>query len=364
MPLLKKGAVVGSDLTGERYEVTSRRIATGGFGEIYRGVLLDDHRDPVRDVAIKALTDPLSWHGEAYFGRLLRAYDRVVALLDAFQITDGAGVARRTTYVLVFEWMDEGTVWDMLEDGADPEPEAGVVYQTGKMLELLDLLHRRGICHGDITPRNVFIRHGELVLGDLGIAKQGLADGPIYLGASTPAVFAPPDAYDWAWTPADDVYQVALIALSALAGEVVLTYDVCGRLLKSIDASDATKGWIRDALAPRGDRFVDAREALAALRGEPIKPAPPPRTLRAQHVVFTGKLTVTRAVAERRAKAAGAIIQRSVNGTTSVIVAGQPNPLQIGQQHGTKLYDAHRRMRRGQVISIIDEKRFNRLAGT
>jgi hypothetical protein len=52
MLLLEKGAIVGSDVTGECYQVTSGRIAEGGFGEIYRGVLLDGRRDPVRDVAI------------------------------------------------------------------------------------------------------------------------------------------------------------------------------------------------------------------------------------------------------------------------------------------------------------------------
>jgi len=101
-------------------------------------------------------------------------------------------------------------------------PAEAVVHQIGEILELLRLLHRRGICHGDITPRNVYLRDGELVLGDLGIAKQALVDGPLYLGASTPAVFAPPDSDGSSWTPCDDVYQLALIALSALAGEVVL----------------------------------------------------------------------------------------------------------------------------------------------
>jgi serine/threonine protein kinase len=363
VPLLKKGAVLGSDVSGECYQVTSGRIAEGGFGEVYRGALLDGRRDPVHDVAIKVLTNPLSWHGEAYFGRLLEDHDRVVRLLDAFQIASGGGAARLTKYLLVFEWMEDGTVWDFLGAGNGPVPESGVVHQTGQILELLQLLHRRGICHGDITPRNVFIRNGELVLGDLGIAKQSLEDGPISLGASTPAVFAPPDSGGWSWTPSDDVYQLALIALSALAGEVVVTYEVCGRLLKSLEASDATKGWIRDALAARGERFVDAGEALAALREEPIKPAPPPRSLRGQHVVFTGKLSTTRAVAQQKAKGAGALVQSRVNGATSLIVAGQPNPLQIGQEHGTKLYDAHRRIRRGQRISIIDEQRFERLVG-
>lgn len=363
MPLLKKSAVLGSDVSGNCYLVTTGRIAEGGFGEIYKGSLLDDRRDPLRDVAIKVMTNSLSWHGEAYFGRLLGGRERVVELVDAFQIASGAGATRLTKYLLVFEWMEQGTVWDFLESGKGPVPADAVAHQTGEILELLGLLHRRGICHGDITPRNVFLRHGELVLGDLGIAKQTLEDGPVFLDGSTPPVFAPPDSDGYSWTPSDDVYQLALIALSALAGEVVVSDEVCGRLLKSLVAEDALKGWIRDALAARGDRFVDAGEALAALREEPIRPAPVPRSLRDQRVVFTGKLSTTRAVAQARAKASGATVQSRVSGSTSVIVAGQPNPLQIGQTHGTKLYDAHRRIRRGQTISILDEGRFNRLTG-
>lgn len=184
MPLLKKGSVIASDASGTCYRVTSARMAEGGFGEIYRGVELDDRRDPVRDVAINVLTNPLSWHGEAYFGRLLESHDRVVELFDAFQLVSESGAARLTRYLLVFEWMEDGTFWDLLSAGKGPVSAEAVAHQTGEILELLQLLHRRGICHGDITPRNVYLRDGELVLGDLGIAKQALADGPI---SSAPA---------------------------------------------------------------------------------------------------------------------------------------------------------------------------------
>ncbi len=51
-------------------------------------------------------------------------------------------------------------------------------------------------------------------------------------------------------------------------------------------------------------------------------------------------------------------MQNKVNGMTSVVVAGEPNPLQIGQKASTKLFDAHHRIWRGQPISIIDEARF------
>jgi NAD-dependent DNA ligase len=68
-----------------------------------------------------------------------------------------------------------------------------------------------------------------------------------------------------------------------------------------------------------------------------------------------------RSEARKLLVAAGATYQNKVTGTTSVVVAGQPNPLQIGERHGTKLYDAVRRIRLGQRISIIDAGRFLRL---
>lgn len=361
MALLKKGVVVGSDATGNCYRVTSGRVGTGGFGEVYRGELLDERRDPVLDVAVKVLTDARSWHGEAYFGTLLAGQERVVHLLDAFQNASGSGAARIVRYFLVFEWIGDGTVQDFLDRGSGPVPEYAVQVQTEQLLEVLALLHRRGICHADITPRNVYVRDGDLVLGDLGIAKQGLEDGPITMTASTPEVFAPPDRLWGAWTPSDDVYQLALIALSALAGEIVPSYDVCGRLLKDVDASDHLKGWIRDALGARYDRFTDAVEGLAAIRATTIEPARPPRSLRGQRIVFTGRLRRRRAEAESAARNAGAVVQSKVNGGTTVIVAGDPNPLQIGQKAGTKLFDAHRRIRRGQPIAIVDEATFDRL---
>jgi serine/threonine protein kinase len=361
MSLLKKGAVLGSDTTGGVYRVVSDRIAQGGFGEVYRGQLLDERRNAIRDVAIKVLLDVDSWHGETYFGHLLADQSRVVELLDSFQKAAGSGAARLVRYFLVFEWIDGGTVAEFFARDPGPLSEEAVRFEIGKVLEVLALLHRRGICHADITPGNVFVRNAALVLGDLGIAKQGLLDGPIPMSATTPEIFAPPDRHLFAWTPSDDVYQLALITLSALAGEVVISMDVCGRLLKSVDASDQFKGWIRDALSDRSARFVDAADALDALDAKPLRSARAPSSLRGQYMLFTGRMARRRVDASRLAKARGAIVQGRVHSTTTLIVTGEPNPLQIGQKAGTKLFDAHNRMRRRQRIAIIDEARFDRL---
>ena len=281
---------------------------------------------------------------------------------DAFPLVDGVGPARRVKYILVFPWMGGGTVDDYLQDDS-PKPwtEKAVAHQVVALLDVLALLHRRGICHGDITPRNVFVQDGRLLLGDLGIAKQGLEKGPIRMIGATPEAYAPPDVEWLCWSPSEDVYQLGLIALSLLSGQEVTTYDVCGRLLRALHASDLMKGWLHDAVAERGERFEHASEAIEALLGRPVKSARAPSTLRGQRVVFTGKLPILRAQAKAQARAAGAEIQDYVNGATTLIVAGQPSPTQIGQKRGTKLFDAHKRIRRGQRIAIINGKRFMQL---
>jgi hypothetical protein len=58
---------------------------------------------------------------------------------------------------------------------------------------------------------------------------------------------------------------------------------------------------------------------------------------------------------------AESLFQGQVNGATTLIVAGQPNPRQVARRAGTKLYDAHRRIRRGQRIAIVNGKQFQAL---
>lgn len=160
------------------------------------------------------------------------------------------------------------------------------------------------------------------------------------------------------------MYQVGLLALTLLSGEAQAWWDVSGRTLRALPAGDHLKGWIREACSPAKRRFVDARDALIALDAAPVKPSAPPRTLKGRRVVLTGSLPMSRSEARKLLMAAGATYQNKVTGTTTVVVAGQPNPLQIGERHGTKLYDAVRRIRLGQKIAIIDADRFIRLVAT
>lgn len=361
MPLLAPRKILKSDVTEKFYKVKSKRMALGGFGEVYRGVALDSHQDPCAEVAIKVSLHPIAWHGEAYFGRLLARNDSVVQLLDAFPVLDGRGPARQVKYVLVFEWMSEGTVHDLLETDNTPRDEESVIASIRPLLELLALLHPRSICHGDITPRNVFVREGRLLLGDLGIAKQSLAEGRRRMHGAPPDDFAPPSTPDFFWSPSDDVYQIALLALSLLSGRTVKATDVSARSLRQLELSNWFEGWLYDALLAR-DRFRDAREALECLTFEPVRPARAPSSLYGQHIVITGTLpTMRRDRAEQRARRAGAAVQKDVNGATTLIVTGDSSHGMTGSNGGRKLFDAYRRLRRGQRIAIIDGRRLEML---
>lgn len=68
---------------------------------------------------------------------------------------------------------------------------------------------QRSICHGDITPRNVFIDdEGQLFLGDFGIAGMSLYEGGLELIGQAPLPYQPPDLEWGVWSPDADVYHV------------------------------------------------------------------------------------------------------------------------------------------------------------
>ncbi|HEX9150023.1 MAG TPA: BRCT domain-containing protein, partial [Thermoanaerobaculia bacterium] len=82
------------------------------------------------------------------------------------------------------------------------------------------------------------------------------------------------------------------------------------------------------------------------------------------HLAFTGILARRRDEAVRSAKRAGAIVHGSPSARTTVVVRGRPNPLQAaGRDAGVKLMEIKRLREKGHRITLLDERRFWRLAG-
>ena len=360
VPRLRVGETLHSD-DGTPYLV-SGLLAEGGFGETYVGHRLSPRGRRTRKVAIKVCRSLEDWHGEAYFGRLLNGDPRVVELLDVFVTATGRGERQRRRHILVFEFMDEGTVWDAIEEQGLRWPETKVRAEIRALLELLGRMHGVWVIHRDIKPDNVFLRDGRLVLGDFGITKLAVD----HRGGGADASrfqpdFAPRDLASSAlWGPAEDIFQVGLLAATLLSGEVWWTDVVSARAIAGLDASEAFKSWIWHATGARSKRYWnadDALDALSSLRRVDVRTGRAPRTLRDQPVVFTGRLDgMTRAAAMARARRAGAHPQTHLTDATTVVVVGQ-----AGRSEGLKMFGVRERLRTGQPIKLINQAQFERL---
>ena len=123
-------------------------------------------------------------------------------------------------FAVVSELMTGGTVVDWCNQGRGAWSEKQVRREVRILLDTLDRLHYTGVSHRDITPQNVFVgTRSRLKLGDFGIAAMARPVRGARADAYNPP-FKPPNVNAY-WTPADDIYQVGLLAMTLLKGEVV-----------------------------------------------------------------------------------------------------------------------------------------------
>lgn len=364
LPRLRAGTLLHND-AGTPYLVTGL-LGEGGFGQTYAGHRLSPAGRPTRNVAIKVCRSLEDWHGEAYFGKLLAGDPRVVELLDVFVEGTGRGRRQRRRHILVFEFIEDGTVWDAAEAGGLRWSEAKVRREIRALLKVLQRMHAVWILHRDIKPDNVYLRDGRLVLGDFGISKLQVDRRPL-AGTVFESDFAPGNVTAGSvWGPHDDIYQVGLLAATLLSGEVWWNESVSLHAIEGLAAGEALKCWIWHATAARSKRYLDAADALDALgslKGVPMVPAGrPPRTLRGRALVLAGRMPgMTQAEALARARRAGARVQRSVTDTTTVAVLGEPSA-RPGTAEMLTRYGVRERLREGQPIALIGPEQFLRLA--
>ena len=117
-------------------------------------------------------------------------------------------------------------------------------------------------------------------------------------------------------------------------------------------------------IGERRKRYESADELIQALHHRrPALLAGAVRTLAGDHLAFTGILTRRRSEAVRAARRAGAIVHSAPSARTTVIGRGRPNPLQAaGREGGRKLLEIKRLREKGHRITLIEEKRFWKLA--
>ena len=202
------------------YEITEH-INTGGMGEVYRGINI--HNDEV--VAIKIVLPALA-HDEKILSlfqkesTVLRriAHDAIVRY-EVFTIDPG--IARPC---LVMEFVEGVSLGDHMETG--PMPEAQVLALLRRLADGLQVAHRAGVVHRDLSPDNVVLCDGAVESAkiiDFGIAKETTPGGGTLIGgqfAGKPGYVAPEQLglYESHVTGKSDIYSLGLLAAAAAQG--------------------------------------------------------------------------------------------------------------------------------------------------
>ena len=171
------GVSVG-DLVLNSYRV-EREVARGGMGALY-----DCTHDITGDrVAIKAILDEYASDARAIrlFEREAKAlgkvsHDAVVRYKDILRDD-------RSRLFLIMDYVDGQPMSEFVGKGRLPED--GVEILGARLSEGLDVAHKAGVAHRDISPKNVLLPEGDIrkaVIIDFGIAKNLSGDEGTIIG--------------------------------------------------------------------------------------------------------------------------------------------------------------------------------------
>jgi len=207
----------------------AERIGHGGFAIVYRA--RDEGLDA--DVAVKVLAENHSLDPDIRRrfldeARLLRRVQNS-SLVHVHDI----GETDNLQPYLVLEYAAGGTLRDRLAGGRQAT-RADLRALTSMLQQGLTSLHEAGIVHRDVSPANVFIRADdmprptttgllapgeELILGDLGLAKDLTEASGITVAAGTPLYAAPEQQVQGATVgPPADVYGASALLRGVAAG--------------------------------------------------------------------------------------------------------------------------------------------------
>ncbi len=218
-----------------------------------------------RRVAIKILRPELA---TAIAAERFLAEGRILARLSHPNIVPiyDAGEADGLLYY-VMEFVEGESLADRLRRGPLPPAEALRLGQD--LLRALGAAHAQGVVHRDVKPANIFLRQGQALLGDFGIARwrqehdAGLTTPGELIG--TPRYMSPEQRDGVPVTMRTDVYAVGLVLWEACTGRRWPAYQAPETAdWRQVPAALVSP--LRRALAlDPSERWSDAGELLQAL---------------------------------------------------------------------------------------------------
>ncbi len=216
-------ALIGKTIDGYRIlDVLGR----GGMGIVYKA----EDEALSRTVAIKMI-DPALARDEAFVHRFRREA-RALARIHSRHIV-GIHAMRQTEagLFIVMEYVDGGTVDDLLDDGPLPWPRARPIVE--QMLTALEHAHGVDVVHRDIKPSNIMLtRQGVVKVTDFGLAKMSQSSGAttVTQGIAGTLYYMSPEQVKGArdLDSRSDLYSMGLTIYKMLCGRLPYDPDAAG----------------------------------------------------------------------------------------------------------------------------------------
>ena len=265
---------------GRDYRIVSR-LGSGGVGATFKVVRID----PATGGDLGAYVAKVV-RGEETGRRVLGTYNLVhshlhhsAALSTIFETADRW---RDNDFIALMAWIEgeplselAGVLPLLAEDFQEESEEALALRWLRTTCGALDVLHRNGLVHGDVSPRNLIVSDSELVLTDYDcvtrVGQPRVAPGTVMYSSYTHLEDRPTE-------PSDDIFALAASFFHALFDKEPFSYD--GSLAKERglnwvgverDEYPTVAAFLDRATDPDlAQRFATATEAKAVL----IPPVP------------------------------------------------------------------------------------------
>jgi len=259
---------------GRNYRIVSR-LGSGGTGTTFKVVRIDPSTGGDLGVYVgKVIRD------EQTGPKVLRAYNLAHSYLSHSALStifDTAEEWHDNDFVALMQWVEgeplselTGVLPILAEDLLEESGDALVLRWLRTVCDALDVLHRNGLVHGDVSPRNILVADGDIVLTDYDCVTK-VGELPASPGT---VIYTPHTAFEnHSATPSDDFFALAASFFQVLFEKEPFMHD--GNRIKNRglswdgverEAWPAVSAFLDQATNPDPkQRFASAAKAKAAL---------------------------------------------------------------------------------------------------
>jgi serine/threonine protein kinase len=269
------------------------RLGSGGIGTTFKVVEID--RSTKEDVGTYVAK---VGHNAETGGRVLRAYSLARSHLGRHSslsaIFEVAQEWRENDFIALMTWIDGSPLREftgvfplLAEEQQENSSEALALRWLRAMCESLDVLHRNGLIHGDVSPRNLIVSGSELVLTDYDfVGKMG---EPVR-APGTVLYCSPSYQEKRAASASDDIYALAATLFHVIFEKEPFQYGGSQAKDRGLNWEGVSRAgypilvaFLDKATHPDPEqRFASSTEALEATK--PLQPFPSTELVKAKEV--------------------------------------------------------------------------------